>query len=373
MIKLRSAILKPAQLRLISSSCILRKDDDNSSKSDAVNKLNSLLADLTKQKPKEKTTSKVELSKPNQLKLKKAPKEKKEKEPADLAGKLEVAAKKVADEYGGDTKQTESELLNLLLAYQKDPTGQSSSTSKPSLSDLLTGMKVERKPRPDEPSVSSELLRGRAGEVRQALSGKKPLGDRFSRKPDQVPQKVDLWSESDGLGIFDTSRMEEFSTGSRLTTWCQLHEKDLTLSVTHPPSNIFQQMILWTDQGKLWHFPINNEQGMDEEAQIDFTQHVMLDEHLQPWCTDKGPIRSFMELVLVGLSKNPFYTVDEKIEHIHWFRDYFAMKNAVLKGLALPEIEGGDPDFNIDVEVNHRKWGDAIIRPRKPKQKAVKK
>ncbi|KAL1459006.1 hypothetical protein WDU94_011025 [Cyamophila willieti] len=247
MLKLRPSLFKPSQLRLISSSCVLRKDDD-SSKSDAVNKLNSLLADLTKQKPKEKPISKVELAKPKQLKSKQAPKEKKEKEPADLAGKLEVAAKKVAEDFGGDTKRTESELLNLLLAYQKDPSEESPSTSKPTLSDLLSGMKVERKQRADDHSVASELLTGRAGEVRQALAGKKPFGDRFTRKFDQTPQKVDLWSESSGLGIFDTSKMDEFNTGGcRLTTWSQLHEKELKLSVTHPPSNIFEQMILWTE------------------------------------------------------------------------------------------------------------------------------
>lgn len=365
MIKLRSTFLKSPSLRLISTSCSLRKDNDDSKKADAIKKLNSLLADLTKQVPKEKTVSKVDVPKPKQLKPKDVPK--KEKEPADLAGKLEVAASKVADSYGGDKKKTESELLNLLLAYQKDPTGESASSSKPVLSDLITGMKVERKPRPefrqdgiDPPQQSG----GRSREVRQALAGKKPLPDR-SRPTDQVPEKVDLWSESSGLGIFNMDRLAEFQSGPRLSTWSNLHAKELKLSVTHPPSNIFEQMILWTDQGKLWHFPINNEQGMDEESKIDFTQHVMLDEHLQPWCPDKGPIRTFMELVLVGLSKNPYYTVDEKIEHIHWFRDYFAYKNAILKSLDMPEIEGGDPNFSIDVDVDFKRWGEEINRVRK--------
>jgi hypothetical protein len=79
----------------------------------------------------------------------------------------------------------------------------------------------------------------------------------------QVPEKVDLWSESSGLGIFNMDRLAEFQSGPRLSTWSNLHAKELKLSVTHPPSNIFEQMILWTDQGKLWHFPINNEQGKD--------------------------------------------------------------------------------------------------------------
>jgi small subunit ribosomal protein S31 len=28
-----------------------------------------------------------------------------------------------------------------------------------------------------------------------------------------------------------------------------------------PPSNAFEEMIQWTKEGKLWHFPIDNEQG----------------------------------------------------------------------------------------------------------------
>lgn len=41
-----------------------------------------------------------------------------------------------------------------------------------------------------------------------------------------------------------------------------LYEKELELAVTHPPANGFQQMIQWTKQGKVWQFPIDNEQGI---------------------------------------------------------------------------------------------------------------
>jgi small subunit ribosomal protein S31 len=40
-----------------------------------------------------------------------------------------------------------------------------------------------------------------------------------------------------------------------------LYQKELELLATQPPSNGFQQMILWTKQGKVWQFPIDNEQG----------------------------------------------------------------------------------------------------------------
>lgn len=62
----------------------MKKNNDDK-KSDALNKLNSLLSDLSNQKPKEKTVSKIDLAKPKQLKPKtEKPKEDEKKEPEDL-------------------------------------------------------------------------------------------------------------------------------------------------------------------------------------------------------------------------------------------------------------------------------------------------
>ena len=64
-----------------------------------------------------------------------------------------------------------------------------------------------------------------------------------------------------------------------------------------------------------------------------FHAHVFLDHHLESWCPKKGPVRHFMELVCVGLSKNPYITVEKKIEHIHWYKEYFENPehNEILK------------------------------------------
>ena len=70
---------------------------------------------------------------------------------------------------------------------------------------------------------------------------------------------------------------------------------------------------------------------MDEEAEVDFTEHIFLDHHIESWCPVDGPIRSFMELVLVGLSKNPYLTVQEKIETIEWYHRYFTKHRAILE------------------------------------------
>ena len=71
--------------------------------------------------------------------------------------------------------------------------------------------------------------------------------------------------------------------------------------------------------------------GLEEEKKVYFTDHVFLEKHLEPWCPLKGPIRHFMELVCVGLSKNPYLTVEAKKEHVLWFREYFKDKLELLQ------------------------------------------
>lgn len=124
-----------------------------------------------------------------------------------------------------------------------------------------------------------------------------------------------------------------------LTLWPQLHERELKMAVTQPPKNHFEKMIQWTDQGKIWQFPIDNEQGWEQEKTVSFADHVFLETHLEGWCPNSGPIRHFMELVCVGLSKNHNWTVTEKQEHIAWFRNYFEDKKEMLKEIIIQADE----------------------------------
>lgn len=62
------------------------------------------------------------------------------------------------------------------------------------------------------------------------------------------------------LGIFKND-VELKESIDILGTWSYLQARELKLAVTHPPANYFQKMALWTEQGKLWKFPIDNEQG----------------------------------------------------------------------------------------------------------------
>ncbi|KAH0621923.1 hypothetical protein JD844_023671 [Phrynosoma platyrhinos] len=101
-------------------------------------------------------------------------------------------------------------------------------------------------------------------------------------------------------------------------------------------------MIEWTKEGKLWEFPINNEAGLEDDAE--FHEHIFLDKYLE-YFPKEGPIRHFMELVTCGLSKNPYLSVKEKVEHIEWFRDYFKEKEELLK-----EIEAHEKEMLIQRE-----------------------
>lgn len=69
--------------------------------------------------------------------------------------------------------------------------------------------------------------------------------------------------------------------------------------------------------------------GMDEELNTPFYEHVFLDKHLTAF-PSTGPVRRFMQLVVLGLSKNPHLSVKEKVAHINWFEDYFREKQPLV-------------------------------------------
>jgi len=144
-----------------------------------------------------------------------------------------------------------------------------------------------------------------------------------------------------------TSNMFRYATARRRTDpglnndtlkiWDRLHQKDLDGLSTRIRSNGFEELIRLTEEGKLWRYPIDNEQGLEAEQQVPFEEHVFLDHHLEDFPKNES-IRSFMELVISGLAKNPHMTVDRKKKVIDYYRGYFDSKRQLYK-------EAG---FNID-------------------------
>lgn len=81
----------------------------------------------------------------------------------------------------------------------------------------------------------------------------------FNRSQEKL-SAVDLYG-GEPLDIFnDVSRLEEREDS--LKTWSKLEKHEIRLATTYAPRNYFEKMILWTDEGKIWRFPIDNEQGM---------------------------------------------------------------------------------------------------------------
>lgn len=86
-----------------------------------------------------------------------------------------------------------------------------------------------------------------------------------------------------------------------------------------------------TNEKKLWYFPIDNEQDItDEDYKMPFHEHVILDHYLDEF-PQLAPVQNFMTLVLNGLSKNAFLTVNEKREAIFWYKNYFDDKIDIIQ------------------------------------------
>ncbi|XP_055631277.1 28S ribosomal protein S31, mitochondrial [Toxorhynchites rutilus septentrionalis] len=243
------------------------------------------------------------------------------------------ATRNVASSLGGDANKTEAELLKKLLG------GSDSKEAVPAgnLKNVITGMQVEKEG--GDRTKGIQLTRSKL--VRKSIESK---GRRDQAEPQKFYEKKErnrltvLQPTGASVKLFEEEPLNIFTDPSVarespdiLKTWKKLQDRELRLAVTHPPANYFQKMALWTEQGKLWKFPIDNEQGLEREADVSFTEHIFLEEHLEPWCPKRGPIRHFMELVCVGLSRNYHITAQEKKEHILWFRDYFEQKKDILK------------------------------------------
>lgn len=61
------------------------------------------------------------------------------------------------------------------------------------------------------------------------------------------------------LGIFNNPDLLE--TSEILETWAKLDQREIVIGTRQPPRNYFENMALWTEHGKVWKFPIDNEQG----------------------------------------------------------------------------------------------------------------
>jgi len=246
--------------------------------------------------------------------------------------KLVDATKQVSKLAKGARAQarTESDLLKKLKSISDEAKSAKHSDlvsgEKSTAASLLSDLNVEKKKEPvsrvmadrkqrqeQQQNLSLEqiaFLEKRARLRRQRTGA--------SLEEQHVP--VDIFG-GPGLGIF-TEPLPATADVGLLSTWRKCAQRELELLSTPSPRNAIEESILWTEQGKLWQFPIDNEQDLDYSFEP-FYEHVFLEKHLEPWCPPGGPVRHFMETVCVALSKNPHMSVEYKSKTITWFKDYF--------------------------------------------------
>ncbi|NXD24335.1 RT31 protein, partial [Spelaeornis formosus] len=239
-----------------------------------------------------------------------------------LNPELVKAASAVASSLPRNKKQTESELLAQLRRHEE-------TTDKQKKGEAINIRSVK---------VISEMTVKRQSPAQRGarISGRISLHfDEDGRRirPERSAQSVDFRSLKVGkrLNIFTKTSTEPehaLKTVSSPTIWDLEFAKEIAAVTAQPPRNGFEEMIQWTKEGILWEFPIDNEVGMEDDAE--FHEHIFLEKHLEGF-PKGGPIHHFMELVICGLSKNPYLSVKQKVEHIEWFQKYFEDKKELLQ------------------------------------------
>ncbi|NXF37764.1 RT31 protein, partial [Nyctibius bracteatus] len=238
-----------------------------------------------------------------------------------LNPELVAAASAVASSLPLDKKQTESELLAQLRRHE-ETTDKQKKGGTINIRNVISEMAVKRQ----SPAQRGVRLSSRIS-LDLDEDGERIKPGRFS------PQSSDSRSLKVGrrLNIFakaSTETKDALKTVSSPTIWDLEFAKEIAAVTAQPPRNGFEEMIQWTEEGILWEFPIDNEAGMEDDAE--FHEHIFLEKHLEDF-PKQGPIRHFMELVICGLSKNPYLSVKQKIEHIEWFQKYFEEKKQYLQ------------------------------------------
>ncbi|XP_056417969.1 28S ribosomal protein S31, mitochondrial [Hyla sarda] len=224
-----------------------------------------------------------------------------------VSKELADAATAVASTYPSQEKQVESELLRQLRLHKK-MAEEIRRKGNDDISKVISGMKVTKQ----RPKTGRQI----SAEEREFMKDATKKSLHAGRR----------------LKIFPVPDPSEALTGTEtpLTLWDLELAKEISYISEHPPRNGFEEMIQWTKEGKLWTFPVDNEAGLDEEHKVEFHEHIFLEKYLEDF-PKQGPIRHFMELVMCGLSKNPYLTVQQKKDHIDWFHDYFHKKEDLLK------------------------------------------
>ena len=78
---------------------------------------------------------------------------------------------------------------------------------------------------------------------------------------------IDIFNSQPMLGIFSKTKTEENKSKQpiELPMWNKCREREMKILSSSAPKNLLEEMAIKTEQGILWEFPINNEQGIDQD------------------------------------------------------------------------------------------------------------
>ncbi|XP_075346419.1 small ribosomal subunit protein mS31 isoform X1 [Mycteria americana] len=239
-----------------------------------------------------------------------------------LNPELVEAAAAVASSLPLNKKQTESELLAQLRRHE-ETTDKQKKGGTINIRNVISEMAVKRQSPAQRGVRISSRISLELDEDGQRIKLERLSPQSFdSRRSLKVGGRLNIFTKA------STETENTLKTVSSPTIWDLEFAKEIAAITAQPPRNGFEEMIQWTKEGILWEFPIDNEAGMEDDAE--FHEHIFLEKHLEDF-PKQGPIRHFMELVICGLSKNPYLSVKQKVEHIEWFQKYFEEKKEFLQ------------------------------------------
>ncbi|XP_048823815.1 28S ribosomal protein S31, mitochondrial [Lagopus muta] len=237
-----------------------------------------------------------------------------------LNPELVQAASAVASSFPRSKEQAESELLAQLRRHE-ETTDKQRRGGTINIRNVISEMAVKRQsPAQRGVRISSRISLEMDEDGQRIKPGRSLSFD--SGRSLKAGKRLNIFTKA------SPETENALKTVSSPTIWDVEFAKEIAAVTEQPPRNGFEEMIQWTKEGILWEFPIDNEAGMDDDAE--FHEHIFLEKHLKDF-PKQGPIRHFMELVICGLSKNPYLSVKQKIEHIEWFRNYFEEKKEFLQ------------------------------------------
>ena len=344
--------------------------DNNDDKKRAKEKLNSLLQELhVAGAQKVESTIGSKLAKPKPMKPVSRTKEGKFRSEIPKTDDLDesvVRATREVSKLSSNKTSTESQLLMKLkqVAKESKEAKRENEVSGESVESLFSGLRIDKPLGKHKQKTVETLKSGQDLSMEQMAFLQKRAKLRRDKSAEKLSEtSVDLHSGIP-LGIFD-GPMTDSTDKDLITTWRACNRRELEILSRPPPRNALEEMIVQTKEGKLWQFPVDNEQGelyyeavsvghqcacaavypvylhnttcfviasFQQQhfniAGLDYSDdpfynHVFLDHNLEGWCPRSGPVRNFMETICLGLSQNPYMSSEKKVDTIMWFKDYF--------------------------------------------------